>query len=284
MGLRIQCLAVDCADPARLAQFWQQALGWRRTYQDADEVVLEPAAGSPEDGVAPDLIFLRVPEGKAGKNRLHLDLRPDDQFAEVARLESLGARRADIGQVDVRWVVLADPEGNEFCVLGPLPPDPVPPEPVADHGAEQVSVLPQGVSRIERARSAAHLEATLHLLDGPSKATSAARFLADDRHHLLLARGPADQVLGFISGVETTHPDKGTEMFLYELGVAEQAWRRGIGTALVEALARLARQRGCYGMWVAVDHDNQAALATYRRAGAQHEDPAVVFVWDFPTA
>ena len=278
MGLRIQCLAVDCADPDRLAQFWQQALGWRRTYQDADEVVLEPAEGGPEDGVAADLIFLRVPEGKAGKNRLHLDLRPDDQFAEVARLESLGARRADIGQVDVRWVVLADPEGNEFCVLGPLPPEPVP-----EDGAEQVSVLPPGVSRIERATSAAHLDAAQHLLDGPAQVASAARFLADDRHHLLLARGSADQVLGFISGVETTHPDKGTEMFLYELGVAEPAWRRGIGTALVEALARLARQRGCYGMWVAVDQDNQAALATYRRAGAQHEDPAVVFVWDFPT-
>jgi hypothetical protein len=84
-------------------------------------VVLEPPAGSPEDGVAPDLLFLRVPEDKAVKNRLHLDLRPEDQATEVARLERLGARRVDVGQGDdVSWIVLADPDGNEFCVLKAL--------------------------------------------------------------------------------------------------------------------------------------------------------------------
>jgi len=118
MDLRIQCLCIDSDDPARLATFWQEALGWRRTHEQDDEVVLEPPAGSPEDGIVPDLLFLRVQEGKAGKNRLHLDLRPTDQAAEVARLEGLGARRVDVGQSDeVSWVVLADPEGNEFCVL-----------------------------------------------------------------------------------------------------------------------------------------------------------------------
>ncbi|GGK08163.1 glyoxalase [Pilimelia anulata] len=118
MALTVQCLCIDSVDPAGLAAFWQEALGWRRTSADADEVVLEPPAGSPADGVAPDLLFLRVPEAKAGKNRLHLDLRPDDQAAEVARLERLGARRVSVGQGDgVSWVVLADPEGNEFCVL-----------------------------------------------------------------------------------------------------------------------------------------------------------------------
>ncbi len=76
MDIRIQCLCIDTTDPGRLATFWQAALGWRRTFGDEDEVVLEPPEGSPEDGVAPDLLFLRVPEGKAGKNRLHLDLRP----------------------------------------------------------------------------------------------------------------------------------------------------------------------------------------------------------------
>jgi len=109
---------VDSVDPAPLARFWEAALGWRITEEEPDEVVLEPPAGSPEDGVVPDLLFLRVPEAKAGKNRLHLDLRPADQAAEVARLEALGARRVDIGQgTSVTWVVLADPEGNEFCVL-----------------------------------------------------------------------------------------------------------------------------------------------------------------------
>ncbi len=123
MDIRIQCLCIDTPDPGALAGFWQAALGWRRTYGDEDQVVLEPPEGSPEDGVAPDLLFLRVPGEKAGKNRLHLDLRPLDQATEVARLEGLGARRADVGQgPEVTWVVLADPDGNEFCVLRPLKP------------------------------------------------------------------------------------------------------------------------------------------------------------------
>jgi catechol 2,3-dioxygenase-like lactoylglutathione lyase family enzyme len=121
--IRIQCLCVDAADPARIASFWEAALGWRRTFERDDEVVLEPPEGSPEDGVAPDLLFLRVPEGKGVKNRLHLDLRPDDQAAEVARLEALGARRVSVGQGAVNWVVMADPEGNEFDVLEPLRPE-----------------------------------------------------------------------------------------------------------------------------------------------------------------
>jgi hypothetical protein len=117
-GLRIQCLCIDTTDPSGLADFWQAALGWRRTHDEDDEIVLEPPAGSVEDGVVPDLLFLRVPEGKAVKNRLHLDLRPTDQAAEVSRLEALGARRVDVGQsADSTWVVLADPQGNEFCVL-----------------------------------------------------------------------------------------------------------------------------------------------------------------------
>ena len=118
--LRWQCVCVDASDPRAIAAFWQEALGWRRTLDTATEVVLEPPAGSPEDGVSPDLLFLRVPEGKTVKNRLHLDLRPLDQAAEVARLEALGAIRADIGQGDVSWVVLQDPDGNELCVLRAL--------------------------------------------------------------------------------------------------------------------------------------------------------------------
>ncbi len=124
MDIRIQCLCIDTTDPSRLGVFWESALGWRRTFERDDEVALEPPAGSPEDGIVPDLLFLRVPEDKAGKNRLHLDLRPKDQAAEVARLEGLGATRVDVGQKqDVGWVVMADPEGNEFCVLQPLTPE-----------------------------------------------------------------------------------------------------------------------------------------------------------------
>ena len=118
MAIRIQSTAIDARDPAALGRFWADVLGWRITEEEPDEVALEPPAGSPEDGVVPDLLFLAVPEEKAGKNRLHLDLRPEDQAAEVARIEALGATRVDIGQgPDVTWVVLADPEGNEFCVL-----------------------------------------------------------------------------------------------------------------------------------------------------------------------
>ena len=125
MGIRIQSVCVGSIDPPRLAAFWQEALGWRKTYEEEAEIVLEPRAGSPEEGVAPDLLFLKVPERKEVKNRLHLDLRPVDQGAEVTRLERLGARRVDVGQgEDVTWVVLADPEGNEFCVLQALPPSP----------------------------------------------------------------------------------------------------------------------------------------------------------------
>lgn len=118
MTLRIQSVLFDCHDPFAVAEFWQTALGWRRTHEEPDEIVLEPPAGSPQDGVAPDLLFLRVPDPTPGKNRVHIDLRPDDRDAEVERLISLGAKRADIGQgPEVSWIVLADPEGNEFCVL-----------------------------------------------------------------------------------------------------------------------------------------------------------------------
>jgi predicted enzyme related to lactoylglutathione lyase len=121
--LRIQALAIDARDPAALARFWEAALGWRVTDADDEEVVVEPPEDSEEDGVVPDLLFLRVPEGKEVKNRLHLDLRPGNQAVEVARLEDLGATQVSIGQGDdVTWVVMADPEGNEFCVLRPHRP------------------------------------------------------------------------------------------------------------------------------------------------------------------
>jgi predicted enzyme related to lactoylglutathione lyase len=121
MSLRIQCVDFDSNDPQAIAGFWEQALGWRRTHDSPDEVVLEPPTDSPLAGVVPDLIFLKVPEGKTTKNRLHLDLRPDDRDIEVARLEELGATRVNVGQKGTEsWVVLADPEGNEFCVLRTL--------------------------------------------------------------------------------------------------------------------------------------------------------------------
>ena len=123
MTLRVESVAVDCHDPSALATFWAEVLGWRRTDDEPDEVGIEPQPGSPQHG-GPGLLFLRVPDDKTVKNRLHIDLRPDDQAAELARVEALGAQRVDIGQGDdVTWVVLADPEGNEFCILRALRPD-----------------------------------------------------------------------------------------------------------------------------------------------------------------
>ena len=120
MTLRIDCLTIDCSDPQLLADFWSRTLGWQVVFADEYEIAI---AESGENGAVPDLLFLRVPDAKQVKNRLHLDLRPDDRDAEVARLEALGATRVEIGQNgDESWVVLADPEGNEFCVLRELGP------------------------------------------------------------------------------------------------------------------------------------------------------------------
>jgi predicted enzyme related to lactoylglutathione lyase len=122
MDIRIQCVVVDAHDCEVVARFWSGVLGWRITHQSDEEWAIEPAEGSPEADVAPDILVVKVPDEKVVKNRLHFDLRPKDQDAEVQRILELGATRANIGQTDVSWVVLADPEGNEFCVLQPLPP------------------------------------------------------------------------------------------------------------------------------------------------------------------
>jgi predicted enzyme related to lactoylglutathione lyase len=121
---RLVNLVIDAADPARLARFWAAALGWEVTAEEPDAAMVGPRGyGYPDPGALP-LLFLRVPEDKTGKNRIHLDLASAsarDQAAQVDRLLGLGAAPADIGQGEVPWEVLADPEGNEFCVLDPRP-------------------------------------------------------------------------------------------------------------------------------------------------------------------
>lgn len=118
------------------------------------------------------------------------------------------------------------------------------------------------------------------LFDAPPTEAWTATFLSAPGHHLFVAVEDGAPV-GFVTGVETTHPDKGTEMFLYELSVDPAHRRRGIATALVTALADLARTRRCHGMWVGVDPDNGAALATYRAAGAEPPEPSVTLSWTF---
>jgi len=119
MPLVISQLCVDAADPAAQARWWQGVLGGTVDDDDPDEVAVVL------DGGLPELLFLRVPESKSVTNRLHLDLRPpdgSDQAAELERLLAHGARRVDVGQgPDVPWVVLSDPEGNEFCLLRMTP-------------------------------------------------------------------------------------------------------------------------------------------------------------------
>jgi hypothetical protein len=112
MALEWEQVIVDCADPVTLGRWWAEALGWVVVNDDPDEFEIRP-----EPERLPGLLFADVPEPKMMKNRLHLDLRPDDRDAEVDRLLALGAARADIGQGEQSWVVLRDPEGNEFCVL-----------------------------------------------------------------------------------------------------------------------------------------------------------------------
>ncbi|WP_336923680.1 VOC family protein [Aquipuribacter sp. SD81] len=115
MTSRIAVVAIDATDPGRVADFWCEVLGWRVVEVDEEGVGI-----APPDRSWPRIDVLAVPEAKTVKNRLHLDLRADGTSTEVelARLEALGARRVDVGQsADSTWVVLADPEGNEFCLL-----------------------------------------------------------------------------------------------------------------------------------------------------------------------
>ncbi|MDP9146004.1 MAG: GNAT family N-acetyltransferase [Actinomycetota bacterium] len=119
------------------------------------------------------------------------------------------------------------------------------------------------------------------LFDEPARREWASLFLTREGHHMLIAYID-DASAGFVSGVEMTHPDKGTEMFLYELGVAEDHRRGGVGRALVTALGQLAAERGCYGMWVGTEPDNVAAIATYQAGGAKDLEQFVTLSWSFP--
>jgi hypothetical protein len=116
---RLWSVVFDSVDPGAVGRWWSDALRWPVVHEGADEVAVWPPDG--DEGV-PGLVFVPVPEPKTGKNRIHLDLpsrSPEDQQATVDRLVGLGGRRVDVGQGDVPWVVLADPEGNELCVLEP---------------------------------------------------------------------------------------------------------------------------------------------------------------------
>lgn len=121
MGLDLSQLCIDAHDPSALARWWAEVLGWQAVEEVADEVDLLPPPGV----TATPWLFLRVPDAKRVKNRLHVDVRPpdgSDQATELERLLTLGAVRVDVGQgEDVTWHVLADPEGNEFCLLRSTP-------------------------------------------------------------------------------------------------------------------------------------------------------------------
>ncbi|MFI8849877.1 VOC family protein [Streptomyces sp. 891-h] len=113
----IAAVVVDCVDPRAMARFWGEAMDWTLHEVTDDLAVMRSAKG-----VGPCLEFLRTADVKTVPDRVHLDLLPypgDDKAAEVARLRSLGATDLDLGQGDVPWTCLCDPEGHEFCVLAP---------------------------------------------------------------------------------------------------------------------------------------------------------------------
>ncbi|WP_319435739.1 VOC family protein [Mycobacterium sp. RTGN5] len=112
MTLRFTEICIDAHDINALSSFWSTVLGWPTEPTEDGDVLLRAPSG---DG--PDWLFVPVPDDKIVKNRIHFDFTPDDQQAEVERVLALGARHVDIGQGDETWVVLADPEGNEFCIL-----------------------------------------------------------------------------------------------------------------------------------------------------------------------
>lgn len=115
MSSRLAVIAIDAVRPRVVAEFWCAVLGWQVVEEDGDVISI-----APPDGSWPTIDVVAVPEGKMVKNRLHFDLRADGVTTseELERLLSLGARRTDVGQgPDVSWVVLSDPEGNEFCLL-----------------------------------------------------------------------------------------------------------------------------------------------------------------------
>ena len=120
-----------------------------------------------------------------------------------------------------------------------------------------------------------------HLFDGPPRPDFTETFLTSPGHHLMLAQVD-DASVGFISGIEIHHPDKATEMLIYELGVDASHRRQGIGRQLVLALLEVSKERGCRGMWVPLepqDEHYEAALATYRSAGATDSEPATICTW-----
>jgi predicted enzyme related to lactoylglutathione lyase len=118
MALRIETITIDAADPLALGRFWSEALGWQYSTDEDGDVWVEPGTRHPDHGQVSPLLLVDVPESKVVKNRLHLDLRPENQDVEVERLEGMGAARVSVGQSGQEdWVVMADPEGNEFCVL-----------------------------------------------------------------------------------------------------------------------------------------------------------------------
>jgi hypothetical protein len=128
MGLRWYSTVVDCHDVAAQARWWAEVLGWQLILESQDEAAIvpswvtdDPVTRASWDREPPGLVFVPVSEPKQVKNRLHIDLAPhteDDRVAELARLTALGARLVDVGQqTGTTWTVLADPEGNEFCVL-----------------------------------------------------------------------------------------------------------------------------------------------------------------------
>lgn len=118
--IKIGYLVIDCEDPQAISKFWKSVLGWEVSYVDEIGAMLESNVKLENGEKFPPILFYKNPDQKSVKNRMHFDLQPDNQSLEVLRIEDLGGKRIEIGQSadpKTTWVVMADPEGNEFCVL-----------------------------------------------------------------------------------------------------------------------------------------------------------------------
>ena len=135
--------------------------------------------------------------------------------------------------------------------------------------------------RVDVLTSSDAAAAAAHLFDDPIDVAALAAFLADERHHLLIGYID-DRPAGFLTAIELLHPDKPKpEMFLYELGVNEPDRGRGVASALMQRLVRLCEERGCREMFVLTDENNEAARATYKKAGGEAEPAGLMFTWDW---
>jgi ribosomal protein S18 acetylase RimI-like enzyme len=278
------CITVDCADPAAVATFWSDALGWSRpeVHDGGVGAVSRPPSG------AGYLEFIRVPEGKAVKNRVHLGCsagRLDQLDAELGRLQALGATIAweegfppDVAAV-YRNVVLRDIEGNEFCrgagnMAGTQAPDEITVRAAAAADRDRILALAPDLSEQTppwRDRTA---------VDTAVRASITALLDSSSSDHAVLVATAQDAVVGFVTISCRSHFSGTVDASIDDLVVARSHHRHGVARALLEAADRWARTRELGRVTVETGAANERAVRLYRSAGYREEDLRLTKVLD----